>query len=91
VRRADIARRGGETIAEHIGDDDQITLGVERATRPDQPLGIGVLGAVGGRIDDDIAPRLVEPTIGLVGELRVPQSQPGLQRHVAELEDFVIA
>ena len=91
VRRTDIARRGRQAVAEHIRDDDEPALRVERAARADQPLGVAVLGAIGGRVDDHIAARGIEPAVGLVGELCVPQCEPGLQRYVTHLENLVIA
>jgi len=90
VRRADIARRGRQAVPEHVRDDDEIPLRVERAARAYQPLSVVVLGAVGSRVDDHIAARSIEPAVCLVGELRIPQCQPGLQRYVAELENLVI-
>ena len=90
VRRPDIARRGGQAVAEHVRDDDEIPFRVERAARADQPLRVVVLGAVRSRVDDHIAARAVEPAVCLVGELCIPQCQFGLQRYVPELEDLVI-
>ena len=91
VRWTDIAWRGGQAIAEHVWDDDEVPLQVERAARADQPFRVVVLGAVGSRIHDRIAARRIKSAVRRVGELRIPQGESGLERYVAELEYLVIA
>ena len=89
-RRRRVARRRREAVAEHVRDDDEILCRVERAALGDRPFEIGMLRAVGGRMDDDVRLRGIERAVGLVGEPRAAIGQPRLQDDVAGLEDLVI-
>jgi hypothetical protein len=89
-RRRRVARRGGEPVAELVDDDDEIFARVERLAGRDLPFEIVMLGAVGGRVDDDIRLPRIERAVGLVGEAGIAIGQPGLQHDVARLEDLVV-
>ena len=79
VGRFDIAGRGREAAAEHIGNDDEKPLRVQNTTGLDQPFNIGVLRPVAGRVDDRVALGPVQRAIGFIGQDQVGHSQPGLQ------------
>ncbi len=89
-RLGQVARRGRQPVAQLVGDDDEVALGIEDAIARDQPLDVGVMRPVRGGIEDDV--RLVgrQPAIGLVGEACAGQRQPALQRQRADLESLIV-
>ena len=85
-----IARRRGQAVAQHVRDDDEILVRIERHARPDQPLIVVMLARIPGRVDDDVVLRRVHPAECLVGEFATAQRRASLQPHVAKFEDFVV-
>ena len=88
--RRDVARRGREAVGEHVGNDDEPVGRVEHPLRSDQPLDVGVLRGVGGRVEDDVRAVRREPPPGLVRELRARQGDAPLQGEVGKLENTVV-
>lgn len=43
-----------EPIAELVRDHDEVALGIEHALPPNKPFDVGVMGAIGGRIENDV-------------------------------------
>ena len=90
VRRGRVARRGRQSVAQHVGNDDEVFRRIERHPLTDQPLVVVVLAGIPGRIDDGVAFVAVERAEGLVGELGIAQRLPGAQSDVAQFEYVVI-
>src|SRR3954454_23203540 len=79
-RRDAVTRRGGDTAAEHVHDDDKVAARVKYFIWRNQPFHVLVSAAVVTWANDNI--RLVrrEYTIGLVGEFGIKKDDAGLQR-----------
>jgi hypothetical protein len=91
VGEGGVARRGREPVREHVRDDDEVAPRVEDPSLADQPLDVGVMGAVGGRVDDDVRAVGRELAVGAVDDPRLLQGEPALQREVTEVEDVRFA
>jgi hypothetical protein len=85
-RRWRVAGRRGQSIAEHVGHDDEVALGIERLAGTDRPLDVGVMSRIRRRIDHQIGLAGVEPAVSFVCELRSAQRDARAQDEVAEVE-----
>src|SRR5437868_1489946 len=74
-RLGKIARRCRQPVAELVWNDDEVALGIEHAFPPDEPVDVGVMGAIGSGIENDV--RLVgsQRAVGLVDNMRLGQRQ----------------
>ncbi len=84
IRR--VGRAGGQAVGEHVGRDDEPPCWVQHAVRSDQPLLVGMLGGVAGRVQHDIVAGRGERPVALPAQERVRQQRARLQRQVAEFE-----
>ena len=67
-RDVGIGRRGRQTIAEQVRDDDEIAIGIQRAATLDQPFGVVVLRAERSRVDNHVVLPRIQRAVSLVGE-----------------------
>ena len=86
----EIARRGGEPVAELVRNDDEVPIGIEHPPRADQPVDVRVMCRVRRRIENDIRLVRCELAIRLVGEMGLRQRQPALKRQRPDLECLII-
>ena len=89
-RRRRVARRRRQPVAEHVRHDDEVLRRIDRAAFGHHRFHVGVMAGVEGRHEHDVVACGAQRPVRLVGELRLPQRQPGLQHDVAELEHLVI-
>ena len=88
--RCGVARRGRQTVAEHVDRHDEVARRIEGRHRAQVALVARVRAGIEGRHDDHVAAARVERAVRLVGEPRIRQRDTGLQRHLAELEYLVV-
>jgi hypothetical protein len=69
-----IARRRGQAVPEHIGDDDEVLVWVQRLAGPDHPFEVRMLGTERGWIDDDICARRIQRSECLVRQTCAAQN-----------------
>jgi hypothetical protein len=80
-RRSGVAGRGGQTVPEQVGHDDEVLLRVEAAPSGDRRFVLRVSTAIERRHHDDVVSRRIEFPVGLVRQLDLGQGQPALKRY----------
>jgi hypothetical protein len=81
-----VAGRRRQAITKLIKNDDESGDGIQSPTRSDQPLDVAVLRCELSWVENNVGFVGIEPSVGLVGELRVPENRAGLQQEVSQLK-----
>ena len=77
--RRRVGGRCREAVRQHVGDDDEVAAGIEAAPHVDQPFDVGVMGAVAGRIEDDIVALGRQRAVGFPDDAGLLQRAAALQ------------
>ena len=87
--RLGIARRRGEAVADRIGADDEILVGVERLAGPDHEIEPMMIAGDRRHHQDGVGLARVQRAVGDVGDREIPDRLAALQLEVAFVEQLV--
>ena len=83
--RGGVRRRGGQPVADRVGADDEVLVGVERLAGADQEIEAVMIAADGGDHQDRVRFLLVELAVRDVGDREVLDDFAGLELEIADL------